>query len=284
MQRLKSFEDENRGTLFLVATPIGNLSEISERTKEILGGADLIACEDTRVSGKLLSYLGISKPLISHHEHNERKASAQILSALEEGKKVAVVSDAGYPLISDPGNYLVSQVLERDFPIVPVSGANAAVNALVASGLPADHYLFYGFLEAKSSHRKKELEKLAEFPYTIIFYEAPHRIEAMLTDLLEVLGDRKICLCRELTKRYEEFIHGTVSEVISVAGDLKGEMVVLVEGFKEEKNLQAACKKVRELMDQGIRIKEACKQVAKETGLSKNELYQMALDARDEEI
>lgn len=282
MQRLKSFADEKAGTLYLVATPIGNLSEISERTREILSQADLIACEDTRVSSKLLNHLGISKPLISHHEHNEKKATAQILSALNENKKVAVVSDAGYPLISDPGNFLVSQVLENGIPVVPISGPNAATNALVASGLPADHYLFYGFLESKSSHRKRELEKLKSFPYTMIFYEAPHRIDDMLKDCLEILGNRKICLCRELTKRYEEFIHGTISEVLAICDELKGEMVVLIEGYKEIKDPEAALKRTLKLMEQGMKIKEACKQAAGEFGLSKNELYARVLELRNE--
>jgi 16S rRNA (cytidine1402-2'-O)-methyltransferase len=220
---------------------------------------------------------GIKKPLISHHEHNQNTSIAQILEELENGKTVAVVSDAGYPLISDPGQSLVKAVIEKDIPVISVSGANAATNALVASGLSCRHYLFYGFLDAKSSKRKKELEELKSFPYTVIFYEAPHRIEAMLKDVVEVLGDRNICLARELTKVHEEYIRGTVSEVISIADTLKGEMVVVVEGNTEpEKNytLDDGIQKVDEYIKAGMKTKAAIAQAAKDFELSKNELYE----------
>lgn len=276
MHRKKSFET-SEPKLYLVPTPIGNLQEMTPRALEVLKEADVIAAEDTRNSGKLLMAYGIKKPLISHHEHNQNTSIAQILEELENGKTVAVVSDAGYPLISDPGQSLVKAVIEKDIPVISVSGANAATNALVASGLSCRHYLFYGFLDAKSSKRKKELEELKSFPYTMIFYEAPHRIEAMLKDVVEVLGDRNICLARELTKVHEEYIRGTVSEVISIADTLKGEMVVVVEGNTEpEKNytLDDGIQKVDEFIKAGMKTKAAIAQAAKDFDLSKNELYE----------
>lgn len=275
MKITKSF-DEAKPTLYLVPTPIGNLQEITQRAMDVLKDVDVIAAEDTRNTKKLLMAYGIQKPLISHHEHNQSTSIPVILDYLKDGKSVAVVSDAGYPLVSDPGANLVREVINNDFAVVSLSGANAAMNALVASGLSCVHYLFYGFLENKSSKRKKQLEELKEFPYTLIFYEAPHRIESMLQDVLEVLGDRNMCLARELTKFHEEYIRGTVSEVIQVAKDKKGEMVVIIEGKSiEEKSfdMDTAIKKVDEYIKQGLKTKEAIKKAATELGCSKNELY-----------
>ena len=275
MKITKSF-DEAKPTLYLVPTPIGNLQEITQRAMDVLKDVDVIAAEDTRNTKKLLMAYGIQKPLISHHEHNQSTSIPIILDYLKGGKSVAVVSDAGYPLVSDPGANLVKEVINNDFVVVSLSGANAAMNALVASGLSCVHYLFYGFLENKSSKRKKQLEELKEFPYTLIFYEAPHRIESMLQDVLEVLGDRNMCLARELTKLHEEYIRGIVSEVIQVAKDKKGEMVVIIEGkpIEEESfDMDTAIKKVDEYIKQGLKTKEAIKKAATELGCSKNELY-----------
>lgn len=275
MKITKSF-DEAKPTLYLVPTPIGNLQEITQRAMDVLKDVDVIAAEDTRNTKKLLMAYGIQKPLISHHEHNQSTSIPVILDYLKDDKSVAVVSDAGYPLVSDPGANLVKEVINNDFAVVSLSGANAAMNALVASGLSCVHYLFYGFLENKSSKRKKQLEELKEFPYTLIFYEAPHRIESMLQDVLEVLGDRNMCLARELTKLHEEYIRGTVSEVIQVAKDKKGEMVVIIEGkpIEEESfDMDTAIKKVDEYIKQGLKTKEAIKKAATELGCSKNELY-----------
>lgn len=275
MKITKSF-DETKPTLYLVPTPIGNLQEITQRAMDVLKDVDVIAAEDTRNTKKLLMAYGIQKPLISHHEHNQSTSIPVILDYLKDDKSVAVVSDAGYPLVSDPGANLVKEVINNDFAVVSLSGANAAMNALVASGLSCVHYLFYGFLENKSSKRKKQLEELKEFPYTLIFYEAPHRIESMLQDVLEVLGDRNMCLARELTKLHEEYIRGTVSEVIQVAKDKKGEMVVIIEGkpIEEESfDMDTAIKKVDEYIKQGLKTKEAIKKAATELGCSKNELY-----------
>ena len=275
MKITKSF-DEAKPTLYLVPTPIGNLQEITQRAIDVLKDVDVIAAEDTRNTKKLLMAYEIQKPLISHHEHNQSTSIPVILDYLKDGKSVAVVSDAGYPLVSDPGANLVKEVINNDFAVVSLSGANAAMNALVASGLSCVHYLFYGFLENKSSKRKKQLEELKEFPYTLIFYEAPHRIESMLQDVLEVLGNRNMCLARELTKLHEEYIRGTVSEVIQVAKDKKGEMVVIIEGKPIEEeffDMDTAIKKVDEYIKQGLKTKEAIKKAATELGCSKNELY-----------
>lgn len=275
MKITKSF-DEAKPTLYLVPTPIGNLQEITQRAMDVLKDVDVIAAEDTRNTKKLLMAYGIQKTLISHHEHNQSTSIPVILDYLKDGKSVAVVSDAGYPLVSDPGANLVKEVINNDFAVVSLSGANAAMNALVASGLSCVHYLFYGFLENKSSKRKKQLEELKEFPYTLIFYEAPHRIESMLQDVLEVLGDRNMCLARELTKLHEEYIRGTVSEVTQVAKDKKGEMVVIIEGkpIEEESfDMDTAIKKVDEYIKQGLKTKEAIKKASTELGCSKNELY-----------
>ena len=276
MRRQKSFQNK-QPTLYLVPTPIGNLQEMTPRALEILNQVDVIAAEDTRNTYKLRQAYGIQKPLISHHEHNQAASIPEILALLEQGKQVAVVSDAGYPLVSDPGQRLVREVIEKDFNVVSLSGANAATNALVASGLSTEHYLFYGFLDHKSSRRKKQLEELKDFPYTMIFYEAPHRIEDMLQDCLDVLGNRNIVLARELTKMYEEYIRGTIQEVLEIASSLKGEMVVLIEGKVSETkafDLEEALKQVQALVEEGMKTKEAIKQVAQKMNGSKNELYE----------
>ena len=176
MNRQKSFQNEQGAALYLVPTPIGNRNEISKRVLDTLNLVDVIACEDTRNSGQLLKTLDIHKPLIAHHEYNTQQSIPGILKLLDQGKKIAIISDAGYPLISDPGSGLVQAVIEQDIPVISLSGPNAALNALVASGLSTQHYLYYGFLDAKSTKRKKELFALKDFPYTMIFYEAPHRI------------------------------------------------------------------------------------------------------------
>lgn len=276
MKRQKSFQNNN-STLYLVPTPIGNLQEMTPRALNVLKQVDVIAAEDTRNTKKLCMAYQIQKPLISHHEHNQTTSIPEILSLLEQGKQVAVVSDAGYPLVSDPGQRLVKEVIENDFNVVSLSGANAATNALVASGLSTEHYLFYGFLENKSSRRKKQLDELKDFPYTMIFYEAPHRIEDMLQDCLEVLGNRNIVLARELTKVYEEYIRGTIEEVLEIVSSLKGEMVVLIEGKRQETktfDMKAALKQVQVLVEEGTKTKEAIKRVAQEMNGSKNELYE----------
>lgn len=277
LKRLKSFEND-APKVYLVATPIGNLNEVSPRTIEVLNEVDIIAAEDTRNSIKLLNHFNIQTKLIAHHQYNEKQSSKGILELLEQGKSVALISDAGYPLISDPGSYLAQEVIEAGYPLIPVSGANAMLNALVCSGLSSEHFMFYGFLDAHENQRKKELNKLKDFPYTMVFYEAPHRIEKMLTSLLEVFGDRHIVLARELTKRHEEFIHGTISEILTICDTLKGEMVVIVEGKCDDEVViddQSLIAMIDEYINQGNSIKQACKLLAQEYNLSKNELYNL---------
>lgn len=278
MNRQKSFEQDGPA-LLLIPSPIGNLSEVSDRVREAIESCDVIACEDTRNTGKLLSLLGFRKPLISHHEHNQSVSIPKILEELSSGHKVGVMSDAGYPVISDPGQNLVRAATEKNWPVISFSGPNAAINALVASGLDARHYLFYGFLDAKSGKRKKELEELRTVPWTLVFYEAPHRIVDTLEDMVEVFGDRPACLARELTKKFEEYLRGTLQELLSAAGDgLKGEMVLVVAGCEPEQvSTEAAITRVMALTAQGMKQKAAAKQVAAETGLSANELYRLLL-------
>lgn len=285
MKRQKSFQNEAGPALFLVPTPIGNRQEISPRALATLQEADVIACEDTRNSGQLLKGLGLSKPLIAHHEFNAAKSSPGIVKLLEEGKKVAVISDAGYPLISDPGAVLVSAVIEAGFPVISISGPNAALDALVASGLPTNHFLYYGFLDAKSSRRKKELEGLKNFPYTMIFYEAPHRIDQTLADLLEVLGNRQMVLARELTKVHEEYLRGTIAQVLEVCSELKGEMVLVVEGCSQQSSvsLEEAVKQAMDLAAQGIKPKQAAAQASSQSGYSKNEIYQEMIRQKEKD-
>lgn len=265
----------DKATLFLVATPIGNLGEMSPRAIDVLKNVSIIACEDTRNTLKLLSHFDIHTRMISYHNFNEEESSKGIIKLLEEGNDVALVSDAGYPLISDPGYLLVNRVIDEGYDIVTVSGPNAALNALVASGLETSHYLYYGFLNSKQSHAKKELEKLKEFPYTIIFYEAPHRIEKTIRLVLEVFGDRKACLARELTKMHEEYHRGRLTELAKLK-DLKGEMVLLVEGYREEEtqvDMDTVFEKIDMMIEEGMRTKDAIASVADEYGLSKNHLY-----------
>lgn len=271
-------EPNNKATLFLVATPIGNLNEVSGRCLDVLRSVSVIACEDTRNSQKLLSHFDIHTRTITYHNFNERQSSKGILSLLEKGEDVALISDAGYPLISDPGYLLVNEVIDAGYKIVTVSGPNAALNALVASGLPTNHYLFYGFLNAKQSQAKKELESLKGFPYTLIFYEAPHRIEKTLKLMYEVLGDRKACLARELTKLHEEYHRGTLKELCGLH-DLKGEMVVIVEGDTSEKevSMEDLLKEMDLLIEEGQRAKDAAKTVSEKYEVSKNQLYQAYL-------
>lgn len=272
--------ESNRPLLYLVATPIGNLQEVSPRTIEVLSSVDLIACEDTRVTGKLLSLLGIKKDLISLREHNEVSVSHDLIEKIKKGTKVAYVSDAGYPCISDPGSKLVKICLENEINIAPISGPNAALNALVASGLCEDHFYFHGFLNAKESVRLEELRELVYRKETLIFYEAPHRIKKTLEALYEIFGDRKACLARELTKKHEEFIRcglKTMSEIDPET--LKGEMVIVVEGSSGEikpiiSNTDIV-NMVKSMVDSGMSTKDAIKKVSEITKLNKNVVYKV---------
>ena len=273
---------DKKATLFLVATPIGNLNEVSKRSLEVLGAVDVIACEDTRNSVKLLSHYDIHTRLITYHNFNEEDSTKGILKLLEEGKDVALISDAGYPLISDPGYLLVNEVIDAGYTVTTISGPNAALNALVASGLETNHYLFYGFLNAKTSQAEKELTALKDFPYTIIFYEAPHRIEKTLQSALKILGDRKACLARELTKVHEEYHRGTLSQLCELH-DLKGEMVLIIEGKKDEDKpcVEDLLTEMEERVRDGQRAKDAAADLSEEYKVSKNQLYKAWLEKKE---
>lgn len=277
MNRQKSF-DNTHATLYLVATPIGNLEEITYRAIRILTEVNFIAAEDTRNTIKLLNHYEISTKLISHHEHNTHQSIPKIISLLQEGNNIALVSDAGYPAISDPGYELVKEAIVQDINVVPISGANACLDALVVSGINPQPFLFYGFLSHTDKNKKKELEELKKYKETIVYYESPHRIAKTLTLMLEILGNRNIALCREITKKHEEIIRGTIEEVLTTMDTIKGEMVIVVEGTsleqQEEVYGQTIEEHVNEYIAKGMSPKDAIKEVAKIRGLSKNEVYQ----------
>ena len=277
MYRQSSFKND-KASLYLVPTPIGNLGEMTIRSIEVLKSVNYIACEDTRNTIKLLNHFDIKAKLISHHEHNLHVAIPKILHLLEEGENIAIVSDAGYPAISDPGYELVKAVIDASYNVVPISGCNAALDALVVSGIAPQPFMFYGFLSHENKNKKKELEELKNQMMTIVFYEAPHRIKKTLTVMLEILGDRHIALCRELTKKHEEIMRGTISEVLEICDDLKGEMVIVVEGAKEiveEEVFEQSIKEhVQSFVDKGMSAKDAIKEVAKIRKLKKNNVYE----------
>jgi 16S rRNA (cytidine1402-2'-O)-methyltransferase len=229
---------EKKGTLFLVPTPIGNLRDITCRALEILESSKIIACEDTRVSGKLLSHFGLKKKLISYHDFNEEKRLPRILKVLEAGDNVSIITDAGSPGISDPAYRIIRASIENNINICPLPGPNALIPALTASGLPLDRFFFEGFLPNKSSARKNRLAALKELEHTLIFYESPHRIEKTVSNALEVLGDRPACIAREISKIHEEFIRGNLSFILDIISPrkIKGEIVLVISGKKKGKN------------------------------------------------
>lgn len=246
------------GTLYVVATPIGNLSDISRRALQVLAEVDVIACEDTRQTIKLLNHFGIQKPLTSYHEFNEEKKAADLVERIASRENVALVSDAGMPAISDPGYRLVRLCRQRAVPVIPIPGANAAITALAGSGMPSDEFMFLGFLPSKKTARRQKLADIVNISCTLVFYEAPHRIAETLEDIQEVLGDREVCIARELTKIHEEFLLGRLSEVRTKVKAL-GEFVLIVGGATE----------VRE---EAPLTRET---VLKKLGISRNELYEL---------
>ena len=278
MQIQKSFM-QSQATLFLVSTPIGNLSDMTPRAVEILKTVAVIASEDTRVTKKLCNHFEIATPLISYHEHNKHQKTEVILEKLNQGKSVALVSDAGMPLISDPGDKLVESALESGFAVVPIPGANAALTALVASGLAPQPFLFYGFLERQKSKKKAQLQDLVATPATLIFYESPYRLKETLDSMLEVFGDRQVVVARELTKMFEEFLRGTILELLEYLTEVKGEVVLLVEGNTAEPEVDtwwegmSLDEHVRHYISEGMRTNVAIKQVATDLGLSRQGVY-----------
>jgi 16S rRNA (cytidine1402-2'-O)-methyltransferase len=265
------------GTLYVVATPIGNLEDISSRAIRILGEVDLIACEDTRHTRKLLDRYGISRPLVSYHEHNEQARAAELLGGLQAGKNIALVSDAGTPLIADPGYRLVEQAREQGIAVSPVPGACALITALSVSGLPTDSFLFHGFLPGKQGQRRKLLYELKTVQATLVFYEAPHRILETLEDIAATLGEREVVLARELTKIHEEFLRGTPRELLSALAErpsVKGEFTVMVtRGESSERDDTPLDEAVEKLIEAGLPRMEALKTVARNRGLSKRDVY-----------
>lgn len=274
MQRQKSFEG-NKPTLYLVATPIGNLEEMTYRAIRILNEVDYIGAEDTRNTIKLLNHFEIKTKLISHHEHNWKQSIPKIIELLENGNNIALVSDAGYPAISDPGYELVMACIEKDIQVVPISGCNACLDALVVSGIVPQPFTFYGFLDHSDKVKKQQLSALKNHLYTLVFYESPHRIKKTLALMETILGNRRIALCREITKKHEEIIRGTISEVIEICDELKGEMVIVVEGasmVEEDVDIDIEAL-LKERLAQGMTSKDAIKEVSKQYNLKKNEVY-----------
>jgi 16S rRNA (cytidine1402-2'-O)-methyltransferase len=269
------------GTLYIVATPIGNLEDITYRAVRVLGEVDLIACEDTRQTRKLLDHYAIQKPMISYHEHNELERSAELTSRMLAGTSIALVTDAGMPLVSDPGYRLVRAAVECGVPVVTLPGASAAMTALAGSGLPTDSFHFGGFLPSKPGQRAKLLETLAEEHATLIFYEAPHRILEALEAIEATLGPRPVVVARELTKIHEEFLRGTAAEILAQLAKrevVKGEMTLLIGKATapppDDTPLDAA---VERLISGGTPRMDAIKQVARRRGLSKREVYEQLL-------
>ena len=275
------------GTLYLVATPIGNLGDLSPRAVETLGAVDFIAAEDTRVTLKLLNHFGVKKPLVSYHEHNAAAAGQAVLSRLLAGESCALVTDAGTPAISDPGEALVRRCGEHGVTVTSIPGCCAAVNALAVSGLPTGRFTFEGFLSVNKRSRREHLESLKNETRTMIFHEAPHKLRPTLADFCEAFGpERRIALCRELTKLHEEVRRCTLGEAAEYYRDHdpRGEYVLVVAGAERSKaavlTLEEGAAQVLALVDAGQRLKDAAREVAEHTGLSKNDLYAAALEAR----
>jgi 16S rRNA (cytidine1402-2'-O)-methyltransferase len=280
----KSFQNEEQGCLYLVPTPIGNLEDMTFRAINIMKNVDVIAAEDTRNSKKLCHYFEIDTPIVSYHEHNKEVSGAKLIERMVQGEKVALVSDAGMPCISDPGYELVQFAIENMVSVIPLPGANAALTALIASGINPQPFYFYGFLQRQKKNKREELEQLAKMMATIILYESPHRLKDTLNELKSIFGNRRIVLSRELTKKFEEFIRGSVEEVLqwSVENEIRGEFCIIIEGASEqvlEENQWwedlSIQKHVEHFMsEKGTSSKEAIKMVAKDRKIPKREVYQ----------
>ena len=286
MWQQKSFEKEGQEpALYLVPTPIGNLEDMSFRALRILKEADVIAAEDTRNTKKLCNYFEITTPIVSYHEHNKEYSGKQMIERLRSGQVIALVSDAGLPTISDPGYELVQEAIAERFKVIPLPGANAALTALIASGLPPQPFYFYGFLHRGSKDKRQELETLRRMECTWIIYESPHRLKETLKLMQEVLGDRRIVLCRELTKKFEEFIHGTIEEALAWASqnEIRGEFCLIIEGTRDQEDnneqmwwepLDLIAHVEHYIQTKEFSSKDAIKQVAKDRNLSKRDVYQ----------
>ena len=279
--RVRSF-NHNGGMLYLVATPIGNLSDFSFRAIEVLKSVDKIYAEDTRNSITLLRHYNINTRLESYHEFNQDVKTDSIVEEIKNGATIAIISDAGLPVISDPGYKIVQEAARLNLPISTIPGASAGISALIASGLAPMPFTFYGFLDSKKTKRLKELNELKYINHTIIFYEAPHRIFECLEDMLTVFGDRRVCLARELTKTFEEYIRGSISDILKL-DSIKGEIVLIVDGYKEDSSEDNAnpFEKIDELINLGYKPNEAIKEVAKLLNLDRKELYKDYIDYKN---
>ncbi|MDD4212069.1 MAG: 16S rRNA (cytidine(1402)-2'-O)-methyltransferase [Bacilli bacterium] len=274
--KLQKSQIDQGPILYLVPTPIGNIEDISPRAVDTLKKVDVILCEDTRVTKILLSHFNITATLISYHNFNEEERTEDALSILSKAKDIALVSDAGMPLVSDPGYVLVREAIEKGYRVISIPGPNAGITALIASGLPTEKFLFYGFLSSKPNKRRQEITQLQDIPYTILFYEAPHRINDTLADMEELLGTREVVVARELTKTYEEYVRGTLDEVKDLI--YRGEIVIVLSGAKELKQVTSLNEKPIEehyqfYLDQGLQDKEAMKQVASDRKVAKSTIY-----------
>jgi len=273
------------GTLYLVATPIGNLSDITHRALQVLRDVDLIACEDTRHTHKLLSHYGITTKTISYHEHNEQQRAVELIDQLRQGNNIAVVSDAGTPAVSDPGFRLVRAAIENDVPVVPVPGPSALISALVAAGLPTNEFFFAGFLPPRTNARRARLSELQSVPGTLIFYEAPHRLAATLKDAYEILGERDAVVARELTKVHEEIRRGRLSELSEhyEREDPRGEIVVLIDRtiISAAKPQSTIASLVDQFEQDGMDQRAALKKAARELGISRAEAYRKLVSERN---
>lgn len=270
--------------LYVVGTPIGNLSDMTPRALEVLGSVDFIAAEDTRVTMKLLTHFGIQKPLVSYYEHNQRGKGTYIADRIASGETCAVVTDAGMPCISDPGEDLVRLCVERGIDVFVVPSATAAMSALAISGLPTARFSFEGFLSVTAKQRKAHLEEIKDYKYTLIFYEAPHKLKNTLNDLYSALGDRRISLCREMTKIHEEVLRGRISDMIKYYEEQtpKGEYVLVIEGAPQEEpdsvDISTAVEYAKTLISEGRKPSDACKEAAKKYGFSKSEIYNIVVN------
>jgi 16S rRNA (cytidine1402-2'-O)-methyltransferase len=268
------------GILYLVGTPIGNLGDVTPRSREVLQGVELVAAEDTRRTGRLLQALGLHKRMVSLHDANERERTEELIAALREGWSIAVVSDAGMPLISDPGYHLVRTCVAEGVEVRVVPGPSAALAALIVSGLPTHRFAFEGFAPRKPGERGRRLEQLRDDPRTTVFYESPIRVRALLGDLLAAWGDRHVAVCREMTKLHEAVVRGRLSHVLGAIGEeLKGEVVVVVEGAAEppSADFEQSVTEARELVNEGMRKRDAAHAVAERRGLGANDLYRALL-------
>ena len=286
MHSESSHEESKTGTLFPVASPIGNLGDISARAAQTLASVDFVAAEDTRVTGKLLMHLGIKKPLVSYYEHNSRESGEKIIKRLLSGEDCALVTDAGTPGISDPGEDLIRQCIDSEIPIAVVPGPCAAVMALILSGLSSSRFTFEGFLSTSRKSRFEHLNELKTGKRTMIFYEAPHKLLRTLEDMLEAFGDRRVSLSRELTKLFEETKRCTLSEAAEYykTNPPRGEFVVVIEGAANPEapaaNLEDAVTAMRAYTDAGLSLKDASAKVSEETGIPKNKLYKAAVSSK----